>query len=125
MSLDELLERIEGWRRQDLRLAVMVGAFDLPHAGHVRRLRAARAQADRLLLAVEDDPLASRSLGEGQPVSPATDRARVVAALRGVDAVVLLHGPDERRALTALLRTGELVEDVHSLDREHWRQLRG
>lgn len=64
------------------------GVFDLLHAGHVTYLAWARAQGDALLLLLNRDE-SVRLLGKGpdRPLVPFADRARVVAALRSVDAV--------------------------------------
>jgi rfaE bifunctional protein nucleotidyltransferase chain/domain len=65
------------------------GVFDLLHAGHVAYLAWARAQGDALLVLVnEDDSVRLLGKGRDRPLVPWADRARVVAALRSVDAVV-------------------------------------
>jgi rfaE bifunctional protein nucleotidyltransferase chain/domain len=83
------------------------GLFDLLHVGHVRYLEGARKWGDFLVVAVNDDGSARRLRGPGRPIVPARDRARLVAALRGVDAVVLFGG---RTAGPILAR---LRPDVH------------
>jgi rfaE bifunctional protein nucleotidyltransferase chain/domain len=76
-------------RRKRPRVVLANGVFDLLHVGHLRYLRAARAPGDLLVVAVNDDRSARRLRGAGRPVVPAGDRARLIAALRGVDVVVL------------------------------------
>jgi len=65
------------------------GVFDLLHAGHVAYLAWARTQGDALIVLVNEDD-SVRLLGKGldRPLVPFADRARVIAALRSVDAVV-------------------------------------
>ena len=65
------------------------GVFDLLHAGHVAYLAWARAQGDALLVLLNEDA-SVLLLGKGpdRPLVAFEDRARVVAALRSVDAVV-------------------------------------
>jgi len=89
-----LLARVARLRRARprMRLVLANGLFDLLHVGHLRYLRAARAQGDVLVVAVNDDRSARRLRGPGRPVVPARDRARVIAAVEGVDAVVLFGG---------------------------------
>jgi len=82
------------------------GCFDLLHVGHVRYLQAAAREADRLIVAVNDDEMASRK-GPGRPVLQAAERAELVAALRGVDYVVIFPEP----TVDPLLRL--LKPDVH------------
>ena len=65
------------------------GCFDLLHVGHVRYLEAAAAEADLLVVAINDDESVKRLKGEGRPVLGAEHRAELVAALRCVDFVVI------------------------------------
>lgn len=81
------------WRAAGARVALARGDFDLLTVGHVRQLAAARARAERLVVAVRDDRDAGSGV-PGRPVLPVRDRAALVAALRGVDLVVVLGAGD-------------------------------
>ncbi len=84
------------------------GVFDLLHAGHVAYLAWARAQGDALIVLInDDDSVRLLGKGPGRPLVPFADRARVIAALRSVDAVV---GFEQRTPETLLDR---LRPDVH------------
>ena len=78
-------------------IAFANGCFDLLHVGHVRYLQGAAAEADRLIVAVNDDAAVAALKGPGRPIMPAAERAEIVAALRGVDYVVVF-GDANRRA---------------------------
>jgi rfaE bifunctional protein nucleotidyltransferase chain/domain len=107
VSETELVEHVERDRAAGRTIALANGCFDLLHVGHVRYLRAAAAEADRLVVAVNGDRSVARLKGEGQPVLPASDRAELVAAIKGVDYVVIFEDEDVGR----LLRLFE--PDVH------------
>jgi rfaE bifunctional protein nucleotidyltransferase chain/domain len=79
----------EAERVRGRRVVSTNGVFDLLHAGHVEYLAWARAQGDVLIVLLNED-VSVRLLGKGpdRPIVPFPDRARVVAALRSVDAVV-------------------------------------
>ncbi len=91
MSLSHLAGEIARLRRRRpaTRVVLANGLFDLLHVGHVRYLRAARRLGTLLVVAVNDDRSARRLRGSGRPIVRAADRARLVAALEGVDYVVL------------------------------------
>jgi rfaE bifunctional protein nucleotidyltransferase chain/domain len=93
LTRDQLAEVVRRERARGLRFAVANGAFDLLHVGHVRYLEGARREADRLIVAVNDDESVRRLKGPGRPVLPASDRAELVAALRAVDYVVVFAEP--------------------------------
>ncbi len=84
-----LADRVTRDRAQGLTHAFANGVFDLLHVGHVRYVQAAAAQADRLIVAVNDDESVRALKGPGRPILTAADRAELVAALRGVDYVVI------------------------------------
>ncbi|MDT4890999.1 MAG: D-beta-D-heptose 7-phosphate kinase / D-beta-D-heptose 1-phosphate adenosyltransferase [Pseudonocardiales bacterium] len=67
------------------------GCFDLLHAGHVATLAAARSLGDCLVVCLNSDASVRRLKGAPRPLQPAADRARVLAALRAVDAVVVFE----------------------------------
>lgn len=89
----ELVERVRRDRARGLSMAFANGAFDLLHVGHIRYLEGAREQADRLIVAVNDDESVRSVKGPHRPVLPAEDRAEIVAALRAVDYVVIFPEP--------------------------------
>jgi len=80
---------IAAWRAAGLRVGLVCGDFDVLVAGHARVVAAARATADRVVVAVAEDADVTRRRGESRPVLPAAERARLVAALRGVDRVAI------------------------------------
>jgi len=123
VSLESLLDQLREWRAAGARVVAVMSAFDLPHAEHARRLAEARSSADRLAALVQDDFWVARELGPGSPVSPAGDRARVVCALRAVDAAVIVLPTDLAR-LRAVL-PGESWRTLTEVDRERVRRLRG
>ena len=98
---------VQADRRAGRTVAFANGCFDVLHVGHVRYLEGAGREADRLIVAVNDDDSVRRLKGEGRPIMPAAARAELVAALRAVDYVVIF--PDA--TVERLLRL--LQPDVH------------
>jgi D-beta-D-heptose 7-phosphate kinase/D-beta-D-heptose 1-phosphate adenosyltransferase len=71
------------------KLVVTNGCFDLLHVGHVRYLQAARALGDLLAVGLNDDNSARELKGRGRPITTASDRAEILAALECVDLVMI------------------------------------
>jgi rfaE bifunctional protein nucleotidyltransferase chain/domain len=107
LSRDDLIAAIAAERRAGRTIAFANGCFDLLHVGHVRYLRAAAAEADVLVVAINDDRSLESLKGPGRPILAAADRAELVAALRGVDYVVVFPEPTVTPLLLAL------TPDVH------------
>lgn len=87
----EAKERLARERRGDKTLALANGCFDILHVGHVRYLKAAKGEADILLVAINSDESVRKLKGQGRPVQPEQDRAEIVAALGCVDFAVLFE----------------------------------
>jgi rfaE bifunctional protein nucleotidyltransferase chain/domain len=102
LSREALLTAIRADRAAGRTIAFANGCFDLLHVGHVRYLQAAAAEADRLVVAINDDPSVAGLKGPGRPILPAADRAELVAGLRGVDYVVVFGEPTVTPLLLAL-----------------------
>lgn len=88
-DLDALLPRVAAWRATGQRIVFTNGCFDLLHAGHVTYLERARKLGDRLIVGLNTDRSVSALKGPSRPVIHEADRARVMAALESVDAVIL------------------------------------
>jgi D-glycero-beta-D-manno-heptose 1-phosphate adenylyltransferase len=102
MTLADAAGAARAWRERGETIVLANGLFDLIHVGHARYLAGARALGTRLIVAVNGDRSAARLKGKGHPVLPAQDRARLVAALRGVDAVVVFDDPSVETLLATL-----------------------
>jgi rfaE bifunctional protein nucleotidyltransferase chain/domain len=84
-------------RRRGGTLVATGGCFDLLHTGHVRLLHQARQLGDALVVLLNSDASVRALKGPSRPVMAAEDRARVLAALACVDAVVVFeeHSPEQ------------------------------
>jgi rfaE bifunctional protein nucleotidyltransferase chain/domain len=102
VTREELIAAVADERRQGRTIAFANGCFDLLHVGHVRYLEASAAEADVLVVALNDDASVERLKGSGRPIMSDAHRAELVAALRCVDYVVLFPEPTVGPLLEAL-----------------------
>ncbi|MFC6023104.1 PfkB family carbohydrate kinase [Plantactinospora solaniradicis] len=78
------------------------GCFDLLHAGHVATLEAARQLGDCLVVCVNSDDSVAGLKGPDRPLVRHADRARLLAALGCVDAVLIFDESTPHAALSWL-----------------------
>ena len=97
-----LLERAALARRSGRTIALANGCFDLLHVGHVRYLMGAAAEANVLVVAINDDFSVRALKGPDRPAMPAAERAELVAALEVVDYVLVFSGPTVGPLITVL-----------------------
>jgi len=84
-----LLEKLEEWRRRNESIVFTNGCFDLLHPGHISLIRQCVALGDRLVVGLNSDASVRRLKGPSRPIQNEQSRALLLAALQGVDAVVL------------------------------------
>ena len=109
----ELLAAVARHRAAGRRVVFTNGGFDLLHVGHVRMLGEAARLGDVLVVGVNDDASVRASKGPARPVVPAAERAELVAAVAGVDHVVVFADRTVDRLLAALR------PDVHAKGRDY------
>ncbi|HTZ70828.1 MAG TPA: D-glycero-beta-D-manno-heptose 1-phosphate adenylyltransferase, partial [Acetobacteraceae bacterium] len=102
LSWEAARDLISRWHDQGFAVGLTNGCFDILHPGHVSLLAFARAQCDRLIVALNTDESVARLKGPGRPVNSLTQRAAVMAALRAVDAVVAFAEETPLALITAL-----------------------
>jgi D-beta-D-heptose 7-phosphate kinase / D-beta-D-heptose 1-phosphate adenosyltransferase len=91
--------RVASLRAAGKKVVFTNGCFDLLHVGHVTYLEQARGLGDALVVGLNTDRSVRALKGPSRPVIGEDDRARVLAALESVDAVVLF---DEETPLTLI-----------------------
>jgi rfaE bifunctional protein nucleotidyltransferase chain/domain len=89
IGIDDACEMARRVRERGGRVVATGGCFDLLHAGHVGTLEAARALGDCLIVCLNSDASIRRLKGSDRPLVQQEERARVLRALRWVDAVVV------------------------------------
>ena len=100
------LEKAQQWRdalrNAGKTLVFTNGHFDLFHVGHLDYLEKARALGDALFVGLNGDASSARLKGRGRPLVPAQERARLLAALEPVDAVIIFDDDTADSLLSAL-----------------------
>jgi rfaE bifunctional protein nucleotidyltransferase chain/domain len=89
ITLDDALRQRQNLRSHGKSLVFTNGHFDLLHVGHLDYLENARALGDALFVGLNGDASTRRLKGEGRPIVPAVERARLLTALSPVTAVII------------------------------------
>ncbi|MFZ1084074.1 MAG: bifunctional D-glycero-beta-D-manno-heptose-7-phosphate kinase/D-glycero-beta-D-manno-heptose 1-phosphate adenylyltransferase HldE [Terracidiphilus sp.] len=97
-----LAARVAQWKADGERVIFTNGCFDLLHIGHITLLEQARRFGDRLIVAINSDASVRVLKGPSRPIVGERERARVLAALATVDAVVVFSEPTPLELILAL-----------------------
>lgn len=117
LSLEALRVRASAWRAEGQSIVFTNGCFDLLHIGHITLLEDARREGDRLVVAINSDASVSALKGPTRPIVGERERARILAALAAVDAVVVFGEPTPLRVIEALrpeviVKGGDYTEET-------------
>ena len=124
VSQDALILQRRKWKDNGQCVVFAAGCFDLLHPGHIRLLEQARSHGDILVVGVQSDASVCRGHAlastagsaavypaekRSRPVTPAAERAEILAALAAVDYVVEFDEPSAD-ALVARLTPDIIVK---------------
>ena len=102
-SLEAAVAIRRTWGEAGLTVGFTNGCFDILHPGHLALLRRARAECDRLIVAVNSDDSVRRLKGPSRPTQNEHARAVMLGGLTPVDLVVIFGEDTPLEAIRALV----------------------
>lgn len=102
LTLTQAVERRATLKEAHQHLVFTNGHFDLLHIGHLDYLEKARALGDALFVGINGDNSTTRLKGVGRPIIPAAERARLLASLTPVTAVIIFEEDTANHLIQAL-----------------------
>lgn len=102
IALPQLQEQVRQWQAQGQKIVFTNGCFDILHLGHVDYLEKAKQLGDKLILGLNTDASISRIKGPSRPLQDEMSRARIMASLLFIDAVVLFDDDTPLELIKAL-----------------------
>lgn len=115
-TFSALLEEIKQLKRDGKRVVLTNGVFDILHVGHISYLQEAAKLGDFLIVAVNSDESVKRLKGPLRPLMPERERAEILSAIEGVDAVVVFR----ENTVESLLRA--VRPDVHAKGTDYTKE---
>ena len=109
VTVEQLKLAVQQAKNRGEKVVFTNGCFDILHAGHVSYLEQARAEGDRLVLAINSDESVAKLKGQGRPINSVDRRLAVLAGLSSVDWVTCFEG-DTPEALLKEVQPDILVK---------------
>lgn len=81
------------------KLVLVCGCFDLPHLGHLKFFKAAKAQGDYLIVALIKDEAIAKKKGKDRPVMNWNDRYEFLSGIKYIDEIVPIENFNPAEAL--------------------------
>lgn len=102
-SLSSLQHTINSWRLTGDIIVFTNGCFDLLHLGHIDYLERARKMGNRMVIGLNSDASIQLLKGTKRPIIGQMQRARMLAALEFVDAVIIFEEATPAQLIQAIL----------------------
>lgn len=103
ITLSQLKERVDAWKKEGSKVVFTNGCFDLLHTGHITYLAKAAELGDKLIIGLNADQSVQRLKGPGRPVNNEQSRSMLLAALLFTDAIVVFDEETPYNVITTLL----------------------
>lgn len=109
LSWKEIADLAKVWHKSGEKIVFTNGCFDILHVGHVSYLEKAAKLGKHLIVGLNADDSVRRLKGESRPLVHELDRARILASLACIDAVVIFHEETPEK-LIKMIRPDILVK---------------
>lgn len=91
MDISTLKHFLYQWRFREQKIVFTNGCFDVLHRGHAEYLAQAASLGHRLIVGLNSDESVKKLKGKDRPLNDSDSRAKVLASLQMVDAVVVFN----------------------------------
>lgn len=122
-SYDHLPQLVETYRKQNKKIVLTQGTFDMLHIGHARYLTEAKSHGDILFVGVDSDEKVKKRKGPDRPVVPENERVEMLTYLNAVDHVVLKPSNEEKWRLIHLIQPDVLIATQETYSDEQVKEL--
>jgi rfaE bifunctional protein nucleotidyltransferase chain/domain len=103
LSLDDAQKLVTEWKNEGNEVVFTNGCFDIVHLGHVDYLEKASQLGQKMIVALNTDKSVNQLKGPERPINNEYARARIIASLGFVDAVILFGEETPLSAIETLV----------------------
>lgn len=103
LSREKLISEIEYLKSKNETIVFTNGCFDLLHTGHIKLLKRAKSEGDKLVVGINSDESVKRLKGEKRPCLTQDERSEIIASLEYVDYVVIFDEDTPQELIEAIV----------------------
>lgn len=92
ISITKIKTLSEKLKKENKKIVLAGGCFDILHIGHITFLEKSKKAGDVLILLLESDAAIKNLKGEKRPINNQTNRAKILSSIESVDYVITLPG---------------------------------
>jgi len=96
-------------RKNNHKIVLTQGVWDLIHEGHAQYLQKAKGFGDVLIVAVDTDAVVKHRKGPTRPIVPERERVKMISHLKHVDLIVMKESKTDHGKLIRAIKPDVLV----------------
>ncbi|HCP08718.1 MAG TPA: hypothetical protein DIT25_02900 [Candidatus Moranbacteria bacterium] len=96
-------------RKNNYKIVLTQGVWDLIHEGHAQYLKKAKELGDVLIVAVDTDEVVKHRKGPTRPIVPEKERVKMISHLKPVDLIVMKESKTDHNKLIRTVKPDILV----------------
>ena len=96
-------------KKNNYKLVLTQGVWDLIHEGHARYLQKAKGFGDVLIVAVDTDEVVKHRKGPTRPIVPEKERVNMISHLKHVDLIVMKESKTDHGKLIRTIKPDILI----------------
>lgn len=86
-TIENLKKLVAKHKKENKKIGLVTGCFDILHIGHIELFRFAKKQSDILIVGIENDETIKLSKGNNRPIHNLRQRGQTLAELSSIDYV--------------------------------------
>ena len=99
-SMEHLQTVVSQLKKQDKKLILTSGCYDILHVGHIHNLRESKKLGDVLLACLSNDSQIKKLKGDNRPINQYVDRINLFKTISYVDYIILYDEEDIQKEET-------------------------
>lgn len=123
LNYQDLVPILQQLRKDQKKIVLTQGSWDMLHVGHARYLEEAKKYGDVLIVGTDSDEKIRRRKGAGRPVVPQEERLEMLTYIRSVDYVVLKPEEAEKYSLIKLVKPDVLIVIKENYDEQKLKEV--
>ncbi|PCI89800.1 D-glycero-beta-D-manno-heptose 1-phosphate adenylyltransferase [Candidatus Kaiserbacteria bacterium] len=109
MNVSQLRKFVSENKKENNRIVLTSGSWDILHVGHMRYLQAAKEEGDILIVGVDSDAKIRKRKGKDRPIVQQDERTEMLSHLEYVDAIFVKAPRQKSNMLIELVSPDVLI----------------